>query len=106
MYNSKEKFQNLLDENTFEEADFETTEKYVVSIDSIPQFYTSTKKESIDLLWNMVQKLQFEYPSHSSFIHIPFSLTPEIHLISCSKLFLISYDTLIHKLQVHKISHL
>lgn len=80
------------------------TEKYVVSLDSVPQFYTSTEEKAMDYMWDMIRALQLNYSSFISFIHTPFNSFHEIHLVARSKLFIISYDTVVHKLQIHKIS--
>lgn len=80
--------------------DYKKEIKYIVTIDDIPYYYAFKYKDAINKMWNKAKQLQFDYKTYNSIIHS--SNKDEINIIGHQMFLIISYDKVLHRLQVHK----
>lgn len=94
---------NLLDETN----EIASKDTYVVTLNGTPQFYLSNYEDSIEEMWSLARKLQFENHSYNCLIHNPVNGFPDkIHIIGRYRLFLVHYDQLLHELEVHNVKEI
>jgi hypothetical protein len=76
---------------------------YVISIDGVPRFYVKDVVSASDKIWDISRRLmgdQFFTGYNSTFIKLSEN---EIHIIGSFRLFLIAYDTVLHRISYSKI---
>ena len=81
-----------------------SNDKYIITLNGKPQFFLPNYEDSIEEMWNLARKLQFEQHSYNCIIHNPVNgFQDKLHIIGRCNIFLIQYDKILYELEVHKV---
>jgi hypothetical protein len=80
----------------------DSTELYVIAVDGVPKFYVKDEATASKKMWEVIRVLShnnyFDY--FTNFVQIS---KDELHLLGCFKMFVISYDRLLHTVTYKKV---
>jgi hypothetical protein len=83
----------------------EGTERYVVTADGVPQFYTQTIEEARNRMWDIARISKFKDSDYNSYIR-EFNDENHIQVVGFYKFFVISYERVLCYLNVQRVQEI
>ena len=80
----------------------DSTELYVIAVDGVPKFYVKDEATASKKMWEVIRVLSHDnyFDYFTNFVQIS---KDELHLLGCFKMFVISYDRLLHTVTYKKV---
>ena len=83
----------------------EGTERYVVTADGVPQFYTQTIEEARNRMWDIARISKFNESDYNSYIR-EFNDENHIQVVGFYKFIVISYERVLCYLNVQRVQEI
>lgn len=103
--------ENSSGEEESEEDDFiplsrNNSDLFVVTLDTLPKFYTKDISTARKIMWSYARHLKFNYIIDWNCYIREENSSDEIQIVGFYKFFVASYERVFHRFQIHKIKEL